>query len=183
MKANIFVNFFATIVSFFKNLFHKEKVPTRKQVLSNQYADLDSENQTLFEILEAMKDDWRDPYVFDKVCKLVSKVPCINDRYPGSEQLHTYAGGIFYYIDDKNQFREVPYSQMCEEYNYFLRNGGIPKDLLTIKYFPAIYEYIPAIQRTWGRMELIKEHVEIRKKKNDELMDEILKEYYSSIAA
>lgn len=183
MKTNFFVNFFAAIVSFFKNLFHKEKAPTRRQILSKQYAELSNENQLLFEVQEALKADWRDPYTFAKVSELVKQIRCDRNRYPGAENLHNLANGLFYYYDSKHQLHEVPYGKMSDEYYHFQKNGGVPKDLLDIKYFPAIYEYIPAMQSVWKRMEVIKEHVKIRKEKNDQQMDEILKEYYAPIAA
>lgn len=179
---NFINNIIRAIANVFNTLFHKEKEPTYQQLLNQEYSMLSEENEKLVQIEGALKGwpGWNDPYTFDKVCELVKQVERTPDRYNGSEGLHDNAGGNFYYWDKDNNFHEVPYLRMSDEYFRLTKLGVIPKDWNSYKPAPAHYDYLQAMVHVISRLKSIKWHVEFRKKKNQERMDAILNELYPS---
>lgn len=186
-KGGFIMNFVRFILNFFKSIFCKEHTPSHREILNQEYETLYKENEILKEVRNLLRKGypgWDDPYTYSRACDLIKQIARDASRYNGSEKLHDYAGGIFYFYDKDNQFHEVSYQQMSEEYRLLSKNNAIPRDWDKYVHGKCNYKYLGAMQVIQkNHLPMLNWHANVRFDKNKERMDAILEELYGAVPA
>ena len=194
-KGGFVMNFVRFFLNFFKSMFttmfRKEKAPSHRDILNQEFEMLHKENEILEEVRNLLRGGypgWNDPYTYSKVCDLIKEIARDPSRYNGAEALNDLAGGTFYYyfgtVDGVAQYYEVPYAQMSDEYHLLDNANVIPRDWNEYKHAKCNYSYLGAMQ--WMQkhhMPMILWHADFRFEKNKERMDAILNELYGPVPA
>ena len=161
--------------------------PNHRDILNQEYEALFNENGILEKVRSLLLrgwSSWNDPDTYFRVCELIKGIPRDPARYDGAEKLNDSAGGIFYYYDKEKNHIEVPYKQMCEEYQQAQFNGEIPRRWDLVEFGKGACSYLRAMKQIrMCHLPKIKVHAKLRIKKNQERMEEIHKELFGSIPA